>query len=426
MSPLYRRVSLRILPILFTCYLVNYIDRVNVSFAQHDLRAALKLSEAAYGLGAGLFFIGYFAFQVPSNLMLNRIGARRAIALIILLWGMISALGACVQTENQFYLQRLLLGASEAGFFPGVILYLTTWYPSAIRARVFALFLTAIPVAGLIGGPLSGFILQNPPSDSLQNWQWLFILEGIPCLLLALWVYRSLPDRPSDAPWLSDDEQQTLTADLQNESSIPADGGQEANSALIAFFHPLVWKLCLLYFCTMMGLYALSFWIPAIIKGLGWSGALQVGLISAIPWAIAVIFMLWLGGRSDRQGERRLHASAAAVLSAIGFVCCGFAHNGLLGIVGISLAAAGVMGMMAVQWSMPGALLRGTAAAAGIALVNSCGNLGGFVSPILIGKLNVATKSPASGLYLTGGFLLFAAVILYLSPALEPRSKNNA
>jgi MFS family permease len=420
MSPLYRRVSLRILPILFSCYLVNYIDRVNVSFAKHDLGAALKLSDAAYGLGAGLFFIGYFAFQVPSNLMLHRIGARRAIALIILLWGFISAAGALVHTEQQFYGQRLLLGASEAGFFPGVILYITSWYPAAIRARVFALFLTAIPVAGLIGGPLSGFILQNPPSAALQNWQWLFVLEGIPCLLLALWVFRNLPDRPADAPWLNEEERRRLTDDLQAEVNTPISGDTAPDSALKAFRHPLVWKLCLLYFCTMMGLYALSFWIPAIIKGLGWAGDLRVGLISAIPWSGAVVFMLWFGGRSDRHHERRRHASAAALLAAVGFTLCGLTSDGTLGVISISLAAAGVMGLMAVQWSMPGALLRGTAAAAGIALVNSCGNLGGFVSPYLIGALNDLTHATAGGLFLTGGFLLFAAVTLFYSPALEP------
>ncbi len=420
MSPLYRRVSLRILPILFSCYLVNYIDRVNVSFAKHDLGAALKLSDAAYGLGAGLFFIGYFAFQVPSNLMLHRIGARRAIALIILLWGFISAAGALVHTEQQFYGQRLLLGASEAGFFPGVILYITSWYPAAIRARVFALFLTAIPVAGLIGGPLSGFILQNPPSAALQNWQWLFVLEGIPCLLLALWVFRNLPDRPADAPWLNEEERCRLTDDLQAEVNTPISGDTAPDSALKAFRHPLVWKLCLLYFCTMMGLYALSFWIPAIIKGLGWAGDLRVGLISAIPWSGAVVFMLWFGGRSDRHHERRRHASAAALLAAVGFTLCGLTSDGTLGVISISLAAAGVMGLMAVQWSMPGALLRGTAAAAGIALVNSCGNLGGFVSPYLIGALNDLTHATAGGLFLTGGFLLFAAVTLFYSPALEP------
>ena len=421
-SSLYRRVGLRVLPILFCCYLVNYVDRVNVSFAKTHLATALALDDAAYGLGAGLFFVGYFFFQVPSNLLLHRIGARRAIALIILLWGMISAAGAFIRTEEQFYAQRLLLGASEAGFFPGVILYLTTWFPSTIRARIFAIFLTAIPVAGLIGGPVSGAILENARGAGLQAWQWLFILEGVPCVLLSAWVFRSLPDRPADASWLSPEEQRALEADLAADRGKPAavEGG---GSAWTTLAHPLVWKLCLLYFCTMMGLYGLSFWLPQIIQGLGWKGPLQVGLLSAVPWFFAVLFMLFLGDRSDRKQERRRHAAFAGTIAATGFALCGLTHDDTLGLVAISLAAAGVMGMMAVQWSLPGALLSGTAAAAGIALVNSCGNLGGFVSPFVVGKLTDLTHSPSWGLFLTSGSLLFGAGLLLATPELEPSSR---
>ena len=417
-SPLYRRVGLHVLPILFCCYLVNYIDRVNVSFAKLHLSAALHLGDAAYGLGAGLFFVGYFFFQIPSNLLLHRIGARRTIALIVILWGIISAAGAFIHTENEFYLQRLLLGASEAGFFPGVILYLTTWFPSTIRARIFAIFLTAIPVAGLIGGPISGYILENVHGAGLQAWQWLFILEGLPCALLAVWVFRSLPDRPADAPWLSAQEQRELEADLaadQNTSSTRTTG-----STLSTLSQPLVWKLCLLYFCTMMGLYGLSFWLPQIIQGLGWKGPLQVGLLSAVPWFFAVLFMLFLGARSDRRQERRKHAAFAGLVAAVGFALCGLTHDSALGLVAISLAAAGVMGMMAVQWSLPGTLLSGTAAAAGIALVNSCGNLGGFVSPFAIGKLTEMTHTSAAGLFLTAASLLWGAGLLLTTPELEP------
>jgi MFS family permease len=417
-SPLYRRVGLRVLPILFCCYLVNYVDRVNVSFAKSHLSAALHLGDAAYGLGAGLFFVGYFFFQLPSNLLLHRIGARRAIALIIILWGLLSAAGAFIRTEEEFYAQRLLLGAAEAGFFPGVILYLTTWFPSTIRARIFAVFLTAIPVAGLIGGPLSGYILEHASGAGLQAWQWLFLLEGLPCAVLALWVFRSLPDRPTDAPWLTLEEQQALTADLATDRGDPANAA--AGSALSALAQPLVWKLCLLYFCTMMGLYGLSFWLPQIIQGLGWKGPLQVGLLSAVPWLFAVLFMLFLGARSDRRQERRRHAAFAGLLASFGFALCGLTHDSTLGLLAISLAAAGVMGMMAVQWSLPGSLLRGTAAAAGIALVNSCGNLGGFVSPYAIGKLTELTHASAAGLYLTAGSLLFGAGLLLTTPCLEP------
>lgn len=417
-SPLYRRVGLRVLPILFCCYLVNYVDRVNVSFAKLHLSAALHLGDAAYGLGAGLFFVGYFFFQIPSNLLLHRIGARRAITLIVILWGIISAAGAFIRTENEFYLQRLLLGAAEAGFFPGVILYLTTWFPSTIRARIFAVFLTAIPVAGLIGGPISGYILENVHGAGLQAWQWLFILEGLPCALLAVWVFRSLPDRPADAPWLSPQEQRELEADLAADRKTSST--RTTGSTLSTLSQPLVWKLCLLYFCTMMGLYGLSFWLPQIIQGLGWKGPLQVGLLSAVPWFFAVLFMLFLGARSDRRRERRKHAAFAGLVAAVGFALCGLTHDSTLGLLAISLAAAGVMGMMAVQWSLPGSLLSGTAAAAGIALVNSCGNLGGFVSPYAIGKLTELTHSSAAGLFLTSGSLLFGASLLLATPTLEP------
>jgi MFS family permease len=254
MPPLYRRTSLRILPILFCCYLINYIDRVNVSFAQLKMSSYLGIGAGAYGFGAGLFFIGYFFFQVPGNLVLQRIGARKCISLIMLVWGAISACTALIHTEWQFYLVRFSLGASEAAFFPGVILYLTWWSPASIRARVLAIFLTAIPVAGLVGGPLSGWILQNATGGGLQDWQWLFIIEGLPCLGMALWVFKCLPDHPRDAQWLKESERQELAAVLEEETAQRTATGT-ISSAAQALRLPLVWKLCLLYFCTMMGLY---------------------------------------------------------------------------------------------------------------------------------------------------------------------------
>ena len=426
MSSIYCRLSIRILPILFCCYLVNYIDRVNVSFAQLRISSSLGIGPAAYGFGAGLFFIGYFFLQVPSNLLLHRIGARKCISLIMVVWGAVSASTAFVQNEWQFYVVRFLLGASEAGFFPGVILYLTWWYPSSVRARVLAVFLTAIPVAGLLGGPLSGWILESAHWGGLADWQWLFVIEGLPCLFMALWVFRCLPDQPGDARWLVEADRRKLAAILQEESRQRDATGSAATSAAKVFRHPLVWKLCLLYFCTMMGLYGLTFWLPQTIKALGWTDALEIGLLSAVPWLSAVVFMLVLGARSDRKQERRLHASFAAVIGAIGFGLCGFAHSGTFGLAALCLIASGVMGMMAVQWSMPSNLLGGSAAAAGIALVNSFGNLGGFVSPTLIGQITKATGNQAWGLIATSAILLFAAVLLGCSPSLDPRHAANA
>ncbi|MGO8704743.1 MAG: MFS transporter [Candidatus Brocadiia bacterium] len=424
---LYRRISIRILPILFCCYLVNYVDRVNVSFAQLRISASLGIGPAAYGFGAGLFFIGYFFLQVPSNLFLQRIGARNCMSLILLLWGVVSASTAFVRNEWDFYVLRFLLGACEAGFFPGVILYLTWWYPASVRARVVAVFLTAIPVAGLLGGPVSGWILENVRGRGFQDWQWLFILEGAPCLLVALWVFRCLPDHPRDARWLAEADRRRLDAALQKEALQRAATGSSADSAAKAFLHPLVWRLCLLYFCTMMGLYGLTFWLPQVIQALGWSGTLQIGLLSAIPWLVAVVFMLLLGARSDRKQERRLHCAFAAAVGAAGFAFCGFARSGPVGLAAVSLAAAGIMGMMAVQWSLPSNLLGGSAAAAGIALVNSFGNLGGFVSPTLIGQITKTTGHQTWGLFTTAAILLFAAVLLGYSPSLEPgRVARNA
>ena len=424
---LYRRISIRILPILFCGYLVNYVDRVNVSFAQLRISTSLGIGPAAYGFGAGLFFIGYFFLQVPSNLFLNRIGARNCMSLIVLVWGAVSASTAFVRNEWEFYVLRFLLGAAEAGFFPGVILYLTWWYPAAVRVRVVALFLTAIPAAGLLGGPASGWILENVRGSGLQDWQWLFILEGAPCVLVALWVFRCLPDHPGDARWLAEPDRRRLDAALQKESLQRAATGSAADSAAKAFQHPAVWKLCLLYFCNMMGLYGLTFWLPQVIQALGWSGALQIGLLSAIPWLVAVVFMLLLGARSDRKQERRWHAAFAAAVGGIGFAFCGLARSGPAGLAAVSLAAAGVMGLMAVQWSLPSNLLGGSAAAAGIALVNSFGNLAGFVSPTLIGQITKATGHQTWGLFTTAAALLFAAGLLGYSPSLEPgRVARNA
>lgn len=418
---LYRKISWRILPILFVCYLINYIDRVNVSFAELTMSKSLGMAEAAYGLGAGLFFIGYFSCQIPSNLMLHRVGARRWIALIIFVWGFISAGTAFVKEEWHFYTIRFVLGAAEAGFFPGVILYLTWWYPSAVRARIVALFLTAIPVAGLIGGPLSGWIMRTFHGGGLEGWQWLFIIEGLPCLAVAFWVWKGLSDLPRDARWLKACERNLLENILRTEAEARSRAGAP-EKASAAFRMPVVWVFCLLYFCTMMGLYGLSFWLPKIIKNLGWSDTLQIGFISAIPWLVAVVFMIIWGAKSDRDKERRLHAAGAGLIAAIGFFGCGFVHHSLGGLVALAFAAAGVMGLMAVLWAMPGALLNGTAAAAGIALINSFGNLGGFVSPTAIGYITERTQSHAAGQYLTAGFLLLAAALLYGLKFLSPKT----
>ncbi len=415
---LYTKLSLRILPILFFGYLINYLDRVNISFAKLTMSASLGIGDAAYGLGAGLFFIGYFVFQVPSNLLLRRFGARRWLALIILLWGGISASTALIRHEWQFYTIRLVLGAAESGFFPGVILFLTEWYPAAIRSRILGGFLIAIPISGVVGGLLSGWIMNSVHGGGLENWQWLFLLEGIPCLAASTWIFIGLPDRPASVSWLSPRERGDLTATLRAEAEERTRRGAP-DSAAAAFRLPVVWKLSLLYFCAMMGLYGFSFWLPPILRGLGWETPLQIGLASAIPWGFAALFMIGLGASADRHRAWRSHAALAALLGGIGFAGCGLAHSGITGLIFLSLAAAGVMGMMTTQWVIPGNLLNGTAVAAGIALINSFGNLGGFVSPTLIGGVVQRSGSQAAGLYLTGAFLLAAGIALLCLRSLD-------
>ena len=421
MHPAYIRISQRLLPILFFSYLVAYINRVHVSFAKSAMMSSLNIGDAAYGLGAGLFFIGYFLCEVPSNLLLYRFGARRALARIIISWGVISAATAFIHTEWQYHTIRFVLGAAEAGFFPGIILYLTWWYPSAVRTRIIAYFITAIPVAGLVGGPLSGWIMQRMGGiRGLANWQWLFLLEGAPCFLIGWWVLRALPERPQNAMWLSADDRRQVESDLNQEAQLRlATAGSE--SPWSVFTMPKAWILCALYFCNMMGLYGLTFWLPEIVKTLGWTTPVKVGCVSAVPWLVAVVFMILYGIHSDRTQERRLHAAGAALLGAAGFALCGFLHqNSWAGLAAISAAAAGVMSLMAVNWSLPSGLLGGAAAASGIALINSCGNLGGFVSPTLIGQINQRTGSVVSGQYLTALFMLAAGVILFAVPSLQP------
>ncbi len=423
MRATYLKLSFRILPILFFSYLVNYLDRVNISFAKLTMSASLGIDDAAYGLGAGLFFLGYFAFQVPSNLMLHRVGARRWLASIIVVWGVVSASTALIRYEWQFYAIRLLLGAAESGFFPGAILFLTEWYPAALRGRILGGFLVAIPLSGVLGGPLSGWILGTFHGGGLMAWQWLFLLEGIPSLFAAAWILIGLPDRPDTVAWLSVQEREDLAAVLHREGEERALAGApvEAGAAVRL---PVVWKLCLLYFCTMMGLYGFTFWLPLSLKDLGWQTPSEIGWVSAIPWAAAAVFMTGWGALADRRRAWRMSAAVAAIIGGAGFVWCGLAASEVTGLMALSLAAAGVMGMMTSLWAIPGNLLGGRAAAAGIALINSGGNLGGFVSPTLLGQIAQRSGSHTAGLYLTAAFLLAAGGSLLVLRSLDGPSRH--
>ena len=411
----YRKVTLRLIPFLFICYLAAYLDRVNVGFAKLQMLSDLKFSETIYGLGAGIFFIGYFIFEVPSNILLARIGPRVWIARIMITWGVLSAAMAFVNSPMSYYVVRFLLGVAEAGFFPGIILYLTYWYPQARRGRIVAWFMTAVAFSGIVGGPLSGWILQNFSGvHGVAGWQWLFILEGIPSVVLGVVTFFFLDDTLAQAKWLNADEKQLLQQQLNADEA----GKRQLPIAQI-FSDARVWLFSGIYFCFVMGLYGVGFWLPNIIKNAGVKDVLDIGLLSAVPYIVAAVAMVLLGRSSDRSGERHWHMVITSVLGAAGFLLSSFySDNLLIALGGITVATAAVLSAIALSWSLPTAYLSGTAAAAGIAMVNSIGNLSGFVSPYLIGWIKDATQSLAGGLYLLAGSFLLGAVLVLATKAL--------
>ncbi len=405
----YRKVSWRLIPLLFLCYIVAYLDRVNVGFAKLQMQDALQFSEAVYGLGAGIFFIGYFLFEVPSNVILHKVGARRWIARIMMTWGLLSAGTMFVNSPTSFYVIRFFLGAAEAGFFPGIILYLTYWYPAARRGKATSLFLAAIPFAGILGGPISGWILQSMAGvNGWQGWQWLFLLQGLPTVALGLVVWRYLDDRVREAKWLTVDERELIARDIAAEAT-----GKAEPKIWSVLTNPRVWLLALVYFAFTSGLYGISFWLPSIIKAIGVKGALDIGLLSAIPWSFGVIAMYLSARSADRRLEHRWHSAIAAVVGALGLVLSVAMHgNTTWAMVGLTIATMGIMSTLPVFWGMPTAFLGGAAAAAGIAFINSFGNLSGFAAPFMIGVIKDATKSTDAGLHMLAGLLVLGAVLV--------------
>ncbi len=409
----YRKVSWRLTPLLLLCYVVAYLDRVNVGFAKLQMAADLNLSDAVYGLGAGIFFFGYFLFEVPSNIILHRVGARLWIARIMITWGIISALMMFVTTPAMFYVMRFLLGVAEAGFFPGVILYLTYWYPAHRRGRMTTFFMTAIALSGVIGGPVSGYILKAfDGANGWHGWQWLFLLEGIPSVLVGLLVLLKLDDRIDGARWLTDEEKALLARNVRAE-----DAGKQHPSLGAVFATPRVWLMAAIYFSFVMGLYGVGFWLPTIIKSTGVTDSLMIGLLSAIPYAAAVVAMIVIARSADRRGERRWHVALPAALGALGLVLSVvWAHQTALAMLGLTLATMGILTTLPLFWSLPTAFLGGAAAAAGIALINSVGNLAGFLSPYLIGWLKQVTASTAAGMYMLAGFMVLGGLLALSVP----------
>ena len=405
----YAKVTWRLLPFLFLCYVAAYLDRVNVGFAKLQMLSDLHFSETVYGLGAGIFFIGYFFFEVPSNILLHRVGARIWIGRIMISWALLSAATLFVTTPTMFYVIRFLLGVAEAGFFPGIVLYLTYWFPQRRRSRMNALFMIGIPFAGVVGGPLSGWILQAfNGMQGMTGWQWLFLLEAIPSLILGIATIVYLPDSIHDARWLASEEKQLLQDNIKVEES-----SKQVHSAASVFRDGKMWLLAAVYFCCMMGLYGVGFYLPTLIKAAGVKNSLDVGLLTAIPYGCAIVAMLLNAGSSDRLHERRWHFAIASVLGGAGlFLSTVYASNVMFAMAALSLGTAGVLATMPVFWTYPSAILSGTAAAAGIAMINSIGNLAGFVSPSVIGWLKDATQSTNSGMYIVAGALLTGALLI--------------
>lgn len=413
-SSVYRKVTWRLLPFLMLCYVVAYLDRVNVGFAKLQMLNDLKFSETVYGLGAGIFFLGYFLFEVPSNVILHRVGARIWIARIMITWGLISGAFTFVDSPGMFYFMRFLLGLAEAGFFPGIILYLTYWYPAERRARMVATFMAAIPLSGVIGGPLSGWVMESfAGTNGMAGWQWMFIIEAIPALLLGVAVLCYLDNGIRSAKWLSEEEKSLLEHNVARDA-----GDKTAHPSLGAVFADRrVWLMAFIYFCCVMGQYGLTFWMPSLIKAAGVKGVLDVGLFTAIPFSAAVITMILFGRSADRLRERRWHLAIPMVLGAAGLVGSALAGgNTTLAVACLTVAAAGVITSAPLFWSLPTAFLGGMGAAAGIAAINSVGNLAGFASPFLVGWLKDLTQSTDVGMYTLAAVLVAGALTVLSVP----------
>ncbi|QRX84420.1 MFS transporter [Glaciimonas sp. PAMC28666] len=405
---IFKKISVRLIPFLLLCYVLSYLDRVNIGFAKLQMLGDLNFTDAVYGLGAGIFFIGYFFFEVPSNIIMHKVGPRLWMTRILITWGFLSAAMMFVQGATSFYVLRFLLGIAEAGFFPGIIYYLTRWYPSERRGRAMSLFLLALPLAGVIGGPLSGWILRDTNGMAgLAGWQWMFLIEGLPTVLAGIFLFRYLDDNVADAKWLSAAEKRELIAIMQKEEATKTHSGTGK-----AFGSARTWLLSLIYFLFVFSLYGISFWLPTIIKAAGVKDALDIGLLSALPWAAGVVPMLLIARSADRRNERRWHIFIPAVIGTIGFIISvKFSANIPIALIGMAIATMGILTVLPIFWSLPTAYLGGAGAAAGIALINSFGNLSGFVGPTLMGWVKGITGTLDSGVYMLAGCLFLGGLL---------------
>jgi len=417
------KAAWRLVPFLGLCYAVNFLDRVNVGFAALAMNRDLGFTPSIFGTGAGIFFIGYILFEIPSNLALQRFGARIWIARIMISWGLVAAAMAVVSGETSFYVMRFLLGVAEAGFFPGIILYLTYWFPAAERARIVSLFMAAVPLATVVGGPVSGALLELHGLWGLTGWQWLFIVEGLPAIVLGVITLKFLDDRPEQAEWLSTKERAALAQTLHAEAKATREVGYAGLGQALS--RPRVLVLGLLYFCLVVGLYGIGFWMPQVIKTFGLT-PLKIGFLTAVPYLFATIFMVLWGSHSDRTGERILHVALPLLLAALAFAWSAFTGPLGLTMVALTLATLGIYAAIGTFWSLPTAILTGTGAAAGLALVNSMGNLGGFAGPSMVGVIREATGSfTAALLFLAGALALAAAIALLFGHTTRRRQAGS-
>ena len=415
----YKKITVHLVPFIFVCYLFNYLDRVNVGFAKLQMLDSLQWSETIYGLGAGIFFVGYVLSGVPSNLLLHKLGARKVIGTLMVAWGTASALLMFVKTPEQFYILRFITGVFEAGFFPGIVLYFTSWFPASRRGRIMGLFMSAIPISGVLGSPLSGWMMESfAGHGGMAGWQWMFLLQGLPTVALGLLVYVLLNDGIAQAKWLNDQEKSLLLAELEKDEKQRQQSAQTADTFASVLKNKSVWLLGLIYFCIQMGVYAINFWLPTIVKGLGFQTPAMVGWISAIPYLCASFFMVWIGRSGDARKERRWHLSGPLLMGLCGLMLATQAGgNVMIAMIGLSLATMGALAGLPMFWPLPTAFLSSAAAAGGLALINSLGQIAGFVSPFLVGWIKDATGGTTVALYLLSGILFVGAMLVLRMPA---------
>ncbi|PJX21022.1 MFS transporter [Advenella sp. S44] len=423
---IYRKVVWRLIPLLIICFIVAYYDRVNISFAKLQMQEDLGFSDTVYGLGASLFFVGYIIFEIPSNIILHRIGAKIWIARIMVSWGIASALLMFVQTPLHFYIGRFIIGAMEAGFLPGVVLYFTYWFPETRRARANSLFMIAISLAGVTGGPLAGWIMKHfAQINGWEGWQWLFLLEGLMAVVMGVAVYLCLSDKPATAKWLSDAEKKAIATDLAAEER----SDHRKKSLLKSFSDPRLLYLALVYFLVLVGFGGVTFWMPQLIKNTGIVDAQTIGFLTSIPWLAGGIGMVFIGFNSDRTGERKWHLVFCAIASGLGYiVSAAYAQNPTIAIMALSVATLGILGIFPVIWTVPSTFLSGVAVASGIAFVNSVGNLGSIFSPTFIGWVNDLTHSTYLSVNVIGGLMILSGlfILVFWDRLLPTAQKGSA